>query len=313
MKVLLTGASSFTGYHFAESLVAAGHGVTCTFTADKSRYPGVRGLRVHNLLDKVEPVFNTRFGDGRFVAAIEKEGFDLICCHGAFMENYRSPEFDYIKAIAQDTHNIANVFKVAKAAGAKGVIYTGTVFEPGEGAGSDNLRAVSIYGATKRAVYEIVKAQAEQADLPLAKFVVPNPFGTFEEPKLPSYLMKMWRAGEKPQIKTPDYIRDNIHADLLASCYRTLCERFNVAPVHETRMNPSQYVESQGSFVKRMGEEMRPRTGWACEADFAVQTAFPEPRIRINTNPGRGVVPDWDEAKAWDRIAAYYGEHIGLY
>jgi nucleoside-diphosphate-sugar epimerase len=38
MRILLTGASSFTGYWFAQELVAAGHAVTATFRVTEGSY-----------------------------------------------------------------------------------------------------------------------------------------------------------------------------------------------------------------------------------------------------------------------------------
>lgn len=313
MKVLLTGASSFTGYHFASAMAAAGHEMTCVFTGQEPDYSGIRGLRVKGLLAVAKPAFGVRFGDDTYLGLVASGGFQLLCCHGAYMDNYRSPDFDFERAISQDTQNLAKVFQAAAGNGVAGVVYTGSVFEPGEGCGSEALRAVSVYGATKGAVYEYFRVFAETHQVPLAKFVIPNPFGTFEEPKLPSYLMKMWRSGQKPEIKTPTYVRDNVHADLLAKCYLRWCEGFVAHPEHGASVHPSGYIESQGAFVRRMADEMRARLGWACEAAFAHQVTFPEPRIRVNVDAAEAISEDWSETAAWDSIAEYYSEHLGLY
>ena len=41
------------------------------------------------------------------------------------------------------------------------------------------------------------------------------------------------------------------------------------------------------------------------------QVDFPEPRVRINTDPAEADVPDWDESSAWDDMARYYRDLLG--
>ena len=51
MKILFTGASSFTGYWFVKALAEAGHEVTVIFTKDcPESYEGIRRARVKRLL-----------------------------------------------------------------------------------------------------------------------------------------------------------------------------------------------------------------------------------------------------------------------
>jgi UDP-glucose 4-epimerase len=38
------------------------------------------------------------------------------------------------------------------------------------------------------------------------------------------------------------------------------------------------------------------------------QIDFPEPRVRINTDPAELDIPDWNESAAWDELAQYYQE-----
>ena len=139
----------------------------------------------------------------------------------------------------------------------------------------------------------------------LGKFVIPNPFGPYEEPRYTAYLMKNWLAGETPSCSSPAYVRDNIHVSLLAKAYARFAAGLPDAPGF-TRLNPSGYAESQGAFTLRLAQEMRPRLELPCAVELKKQTDFPEPRVRINTD-----IPDvdalgWSESAAWDEFAAYY-------
>jgi UDP-glucose 4-epimerase len=78
------------------------------------------------------------------------------------------------------------------------------------------------------------------------------------------------------------------------------------------RTNPSGYAESQGAFTLRMAQEMRPRLGLPCPVELKKQVDFPEPRVRINTDPADADAPGWDESAAWDEMARYYRDlHAG--
>ena len=48
-RILLTGASSFTGLWITEALAAAGHEVVAPLTRDADAYSGLRGERVARL------------------------------------------------------------------------------------------------------------------------------------------------------------------------------------------------------------------------------------------------------------------------
>ena len=51
---------------------------------------------------------------------------------------------------------------------------------------------------------------------------------------------------------------------------------------------------------------MRPRLGLPCPVELKKQVDFPEPRVRINTDPPDADALDWDESAAWDEMADYY-------
>lgn len=304
MKILFTGGSSFTGYWFVRELAAAGHDVTATFRQPASQYTDVRRQRVDALLKCCQPIFGASFGTSEFVELLKTERFDVLCHHAADVTNYKSPDFDAVAALAANTRNIANVLNAFHATGARRIVLTGSVFENDEGAGSENLPAFSPYGLSKALTAQSFRYYAGVAQIGLGKFVIPNPFGPFEEPRFTAYLVKNWFAGKTPSVQTPAYVRDNIHVALLARVYVRFVEQRPQSGF--ARLNPSGYVESQGAFALRFAREMRSRLGIPCEVELKVQTDFAEPRIRINTEPAEAIVPDWNERDAWDAVAEYY-------
>jgi nucleoside-diphosphate-sugar epimerase len=242
---------------------------------------------------------------------VEREpSWDVLCHHAADVTNYRSPDFDVSAAVAGNTHNLPAVLKALGTKGCRRVVLTGSVFEPQEGQGEldyGELRAFSPYGVSKGMTADIFRYDVSRHGMLLGKFVIPNPFGPYEEPRFTAYLLKTWMSGQMAEVRTPAYVRDNIHVSLLAAAYRRFVEQLPAEPGFQ-KLNPSGYVESQGAFAERFAREMRRRLNLECLLVLRQQTEFPEPRTRVNTDPLDAADLGWNEWQAWDDIAAYYRE-----
>jgi UDP-glucose 4-epimerase len=305
MRILFTGASSFTGTWFVRELAAAGHQVTATFRQRVEGYPDeLRRRRVANAAGVVEPVFGVSFGDEAFLELLGRGGWDLLAHHAADVTNYRSPDFDTAAALRTNTRSLPAVLAAFRAAGGRRVLLTGSVFEGGEGAGSQGLPHFSPYGLSKALTAQVFRHHCERAGVGLGKLVIPNPFGPFEEPRYTAYLMKTWVGRGTASCANPAYVRDNIHVSLLAKVYARFAA--GIPEAGFVRLNPSGYVESQGAFTQRVAAEMRSRLGLPCEVELKRQTEFPEPQVRINTDIPDAAALGWDEAVAWDDMATYY-------
>jgi UDP-glucose 4-epimerase len=309
MKILFTGASSFTGYWFVKTLAEAGHEVFCPLQGAPESYDGVRRQRVEKLQPLCRLASRAAFGAEAFLKVIrEGSAWDLLCHHGAYAVNYKSPAFDAQKALEGNTLNLAAVLAALRERGLKGVVLTGSVFENDEGLGNEPLRAFSPYGLSKGLTHQVFRYYCGQAGVPLGKFVIPNPFGPFEEARFTAYLMRTWQAGQTAAVKTPVYVRDNIHVDLLARVYAQFAGRVMAAPESEMRLNPSEYVESQGAFAQRVAREVQTRLGWACALELGRQEDFSEPWMRVNRDPAPPLVPGWNETASWDGFCNFYAQ-----
>lgn len=297
MKILFTGASSFTGFWFVRQLLSEGHSVHAICRKNLGSYEGVRKQRIEKLLGFSEMTFGCEFGSKAFLSRIKKQSFDLFCHHAADVHQYKSPDFDCLRALNSNARNLRLVLKLLHEGGCRRVVITGSVFEPREG-GDPNAKALSPYGLSKSLTAQIFEAYAEASGMAMGRFVIPNPFGPYEEFRFTSYLAHHWLTGRTPSVATPAYIRDNIPIELLAKEYA----RFAAASAKEV-WRPSGYVETQGEFTARFAGELEKRFCLPCPFVCKKQTEFLEPLRRVNSDLPEVV---WDESASWDRLAEYY-------
>ena len=119
MKILITGGSSFTGHWFIRELSAAGHEVFVTFTRPGvEHYDELRASRIGKSVEQCTPVWNCSFGDEGFLQLLKREGgFDLVCHHGAYVHDYKSPDFDVSAALQANSNNLRAVLEAMTDAG----------------------------------------------------------------------------------------------------------------------------------------------------------------------------------------------------
>lgn len=306
MKILFTGTSSFTGYWLIQQLAKEGHHVTAICRKKLGQYEGLRKTRLERLQSICSLHLDCSFGSKAFVELIESESnWDLFCHHAAVTKNYKRENFDFARALQQNTANLPTTLKLLQKKGCNRVLLTGSVFEPGEG-GTRNERAVSSYGLSKGLTDQVFSHFAETFEMKLGKFVIPNPFGPYEDPRFTTYLVLSWMKGKVPIIQTPAYVRDNIHVDLLSQAYAVFAKSLSLEPGLSV-CRPSGYVETQREFTQRFAREIGGRLSISCPFECKEQSEFLEPIVRANTER---LSLKWDESAAWDLLANYYQEAL---
>jgi len=229
----------------------------------------------------------------------------MLCHHAADVSDYKSPDFDFSEALRKNTMNIKQVIPLLKQHHCDRLLLTGSVFEQGEGEGSDNLQAVSPYGLSKGLTSDVFRYFCAINGMRLGKFVIPNPFGPYEEFRFTSFLAQNWLQGKEAAVSHPDYVRDNIPVSLLAKSYARFTQSLE-SSAGFTKINPSFRPESQGKFTQHFANEMRKHLSLPCALKLNQQKEFPEPKVRINTNPIDPQSLHWNENAFWDTLAAFY-------
>ncbi|MDP3634465.1 NAD(P)-dependent oxidoreductase [Phenylobacterium sp.] len=301
-RVLLTGATSFTGVWIAQGLAEAGHQVVAPLKRAEADYEGLRRDRVERLKGVAEVVFETPFGSPAFLDLLKTAGpLDILAHHAADIPGYRNADYDVAAGVTRNLTGAGLVFEAAAAAGVKNVIATGTGFEDAAGG-----LAVSPYGLSKRLTNDGFRHLALWRGLGFGRFMINGPFGALEEGRLVWSLFQAWFAGKAGIVRTPAYVRDNIPVVLLARAYADLVGEMLANPKLDRVCRPAGYVGAQGEFALRVAREASARLGRDCPVDCLEQTAFPEPRIVANDEPTLDRA--WDEAGFWDAYVDYYRE-----
>jgi nucleoside-diphosphate-sugar epimerase len=303
MNILLTGASSFTGLWFAEALAGQGLRVIAPLQRAIANYQGTRGARVQRLARVAEIIEECPFGSPAFLALAASREIDVLCHHAAQVTDYKSPDFDAIAALRDNTFQLPQILAALK--DLRAVVLTGSVFEADEGIGTEPRQAFSPYGLSKTLTGQVFRYRCARAGIPLTRFIIPNPFGPYEEQRFCHYLMSRWAKRQAAGSATPDYVRDNIHVSLLALAYADAVKRIagGEAIAH---LAPSGYAETQAAFTQRLAAAMRSRLPIDCVVEALPQMDFSEPLARTNKDEPDIVRLGWDEQKTWDDLAAYY-------
>lgn len=310
MEILFTGASSFTGMWMVIELAKQGHTVHAIFQKPFQEYRGMRKIRVENVVAHCHPHFGVSFGSNRFFSLIRSlNRCDLFCHHAAEVTDYKSPQFDAETAYRKNTQRLDEVLSLLVSKGCHKMALTGSVFEQNEGVGRGSTEAFSPYGYSKGITAEICMELCAKYSMRLGKFVIANPFGPYEEDKFTTYLAKMWLHGEIPQVKTPEYIRDNVPVTLLSKKYAQFVNTLpNTAGF--IKCSPGGYTWNQGQFTCYFSQQMQSYWGMSCDFTLLKQSDFSEPLERINGEALDWSDLNWDENTFWNDLSTFYRQHL---
>jgi nucleoside-diphosphate-sugar epimerase len=309
MRVLLTGASSFTGAWIAKALAAAGAEVTAICRGRPEQYEPARLARIEAVAEVAAVVFDRPFGSPGFLQLLRHAlPFDVLCLHHAEVGDFRRPDYNPIEAVRADTVGLDPVLGALARRGLQRLVHTGTVFEAGEGDGDQPLAAIGRYGLAKTLTSTVVRHAAAEHGVPALKVTIPSPFGAGQGGGFVDYLLRSWCTGATPVLDHPDRVRDFVPVELLAEHYARLVMGVAAMPA-SGRSNPSGHVETVAAFAERLARAMRPRLGLPCRieesrpAKSSPAGSTSEPERRFNTEKLPGLDDRRLEDDRFDRLA----------
>lgn len=301
-RVVISGVRSFTGAHIARAFVDAGWRVTGLLAGDQTT-DGASALTQARMdyASVHEWIPNAPFGSTAVIEYLQREKVDAFVNHGASIQGYRQPDFDWLGSVATATHGAPGFFKALAEAGCRRWLHSGSIFEPDEGSGQPGTElsseAISIYGVSKQLSWQTLRFFGAQAGLAVSKIVIPNPVGRFENAdRLFPFFVKTWKAGQRPVLKTPQLVRDNLPAEWLAKIY--VAEASRGGDVSCVR-RPSGFTMTNQEFVKLFLAQLEAAGGPHYELEIQPAESR-EPLVRKNLEPSPELYDAQARADFWD-------------
>lgn len=294
LNIVLTGVTSFSGAHFTYELLASGHNVV-GFSRNLHNWSREENSRISWIKEKY-PNFKIFSLDN--ISKIKSKEFQLLCLHGAYVENYQSPEFDVNFAVDKTlevTNILAEIFPSAN------IFHTGTFSEPNESSGNFPRLSFNPYSESKSIVWEKLKTHLKERRI--SKYIMPNPFGPLESKRFTDYMLRCWGQNQAAVVNFPFHVRDNVPIDLLRKHYARSIEMFSESILSTMHFYPSMYPESIQTFAQRYKQQLEARSNSEFPLQFNLESKYTEPIVRVNSENCRILVKDWDENKSWDVIA----------
>lgn len=246
----LAGAASFTGMAILERLHARGWKPIGLTSASLNEATGLKKWRLERLKSKgIDVVSGIRAEDGSMAQWVRNHRPKYWIHHFHHMEAFRSPEYDVKKSLEVGLDPLELLVRQLAEGGCRGVIHSGSYFEPGEGSQSISAK-VTPYAETKRQIWLTLKELVDRSRIPLAKVVIPNPIGAGENlDRLIPLMIKKAVAGGELELKTPHGTADNLPVTLLAEVYEMAIQDFASAG-EEASLLPVFYRPSVGAMTQ---------------------------------------------------------------
>lgn len=241
MTVVVTGVSSFVGYHVARHFASRGDKLVATISRPRDAYTGIAAERLAALEGRIELAPLDLRDDAGIAALIQKVAPSLWIHHAGFAEGYASADYDMARAEAINVAPLEALYR-GLAGGHCGVIVTGSSAEYGESESAsreDDTSTPSMpYGLSKRAETLRAGELAERHGVATRVARLFIPFGHLDNPaKLVAQTVRKLRAGLPVALSPCRQRRDFVgvsdvcdgYEKLQADFSRTRFDVFNIA------------------------------------------------------------------------------------
>lgn len=237
-KILITGISSFIGFHLAKYF-SQDFNVSGTISKNINDYKDIQKLRLSALIDYIEFVeeFDLRNHD-MINKTIQYIKPDYFIYHAGWAKDYGSFNYDIKMGFHVNIEPLATVYSALKESECKGVIVTGSSAEYSDGKQANKETDVAFpnmpYGLSKLTETLYVKQLADRCNLPTRVVRVYIPFGPFDSPhKLIPSVISSLKKNKKIEISPCEQKRDFIYIEDLIKAYEALLGDLNRRPIFD--------------------------------------------------------------------------------
>lgn len=297
-KVAITAASSFTGLWILEAFASGGFKTAGLSSRASSQGGDLSSRRLQRAEQACTIHYNIESSSGSMEKWIREHKPHIWVHHHHFMENFRSPQYDLQKAFEVGVKPVGAIVAALSEGGCKGIIYSGSYFEPGEGGDRAPFNRTP-YSESKKRVWEELGVHCAKFGIPLSKVVIPNPIGPFEnEDRLIPFLLQAASKGTAFKVTQPEATSDNIPWYALAETYVEAAQDLLQGKARVVR--PSGKVSTVLEFVNEVQAELIVKGLGLGPAQLDIAQNPPAPSHFANPSGERRDV-DWNYA--WSEYA----------
>lgn len=220
MNIVLTGATSFTGYHFVNEL-AKKNKVILPLNRKKIFYKKKRDLLILNNFrsnKNIKLKFDCKFCGKKFFKFLKRENFEIFCFHH-FKVGDLNKNFNFHKKLNFSTKSLEKFFIFLKKKNCKNLVYTSTSLQKKKIITKyyrNDLNRLN-YGWSKQILYLLIKFLCKKYSINLKNYFISQPYGPFEKnSSLSNYIYKNQK---KVKLINPLRIIENNRIDYIAKNY----------------------------------------------------------------------------------------------
>ncbi len=205
MRVLFTGSSSFTGYHFLEEINKHKIKTFAIFSRKRFLYKKNYQKKIINSKMKyIKPKLNTTFGSNNYLKLIQNEKINTICFHHFIVGNL-DEKYKFNENLKKLLENLEKVISCLSVNNNPTILYTSSVYQRISAKSSYlNDQSRINYGLTKLILFQILKYHCKKHKIKLIDFELQNPIGQYEkENSLPFYVASSFFKKTKTVLNHP--------------------------------------------------------------------------------------------------------------
>lgn len=237
MKVLVTGATGFVGACLVRHLVKTGSDVHIFSRKESNKW---RIVDILNQLTDHEVDLRKSSSVEHAVMAIRPKIIYHLATYGGFAD-----QRDADAIFESNFMGTVNLLRSCEKTGFDCFVNTGSSSEYGIKSKpmeeSDVLEPLGDYGVSKAASTLYCKSEAIGKRLPIVTLRLFSPFGPWDDPKrLIPYVIKSFLRGDRPELSTPQSVRDFVFIDDIIAAYSAVVkkpfsgEAFNIGSGNQT-------------------------------------------------------------------------------
>jgi len=227
-KIIVTGSSSFIGYHLALNLHQSNKDVVITGSRGLGDYNGIQFKRINSLIGKKIVYEQLDITNNKNVKKLIYKHSPTTWFHlPAWTKDWGSYDFDLTNAFKLNVIPLKFIIKYLKESGCQGFIHVGSEAEYGQENDckdeKDRCFPLMPYGYAKLMQTIRIKQLAYQYEMPSRVGRVFSPFGIYENPlKLLSQVLNALKNDTPIELSSCQQQRDFIFTDDLVDGFNRL-------------------------------------------------------------------------------------------